>query len=605
MTVATEGPSVPAPIRLALIIDASSSSEGSDSPMLRRTIMSACDPANGNDWDEVVAIGTDRLPAFLSRDPSALAPSPTLVSSWTETSAQHLVFLPAGCELVGNATRGLRELIIHNPSVEFAYFDSTGYDRDAPNELVQPCHRPAFSPERLRAQMYLGQMFLLSRTVAEAFDADGTTLRTPIAHSDASRLTARCATVAHLPQVLYRFPYPDGATDPETVAERLIGHRERLQEENFPATAMIRPGPEAIIDLEPRLTTTPTVSIIIPTNGASRKIDDRTVVLCLQAVDSLIAKTSYVDYELVIVITPGAPPDLAAEVLSTIEARTGARQPTVRFCRDDRPFNFSNACNRGAVAAAGEILVFLNDDIRVEARNWLDRLVMYAGRPDVGAVGARLLYGDGSIQHAGIWARGGHPTHRYERFPADHTGYLNSLVVPQNCLAVTGACLAVSAEKFREVGGFSPEFPSSYNDVDLCLKLDDVGYRTVVDPAAVLTHFEASSRDPKIEDREIALLHERWRSVLVEDRFDNPHHLAPGSEEYPAPDPVITEQKRQAGWVDFLPRLWPLPRLTVEPVLDVDRASDDVRPGSAIGQSLGGEISDTGGETTDYSLAGR
>ena len=581
-------------VTLALIIDASSIDEGSDSPQLRRTILSACVPETGNEWDEVLVVGAERLPAFLPTGIGELSPRPLLTDVWTSATAEHLVFLPAGCELVSDATNSLRDLVIHNRTVDVAYFDSTGYDR-TDGQLVQPCHRPGFSPERLRAQMYLGQMLLIRRQLARSFDPTGELLQTPIAHSDASRLTATAASVAHLPQVLYRFPVPDGLTDPETAGERLAGHQRRLQEEGFPATAMIRPGAEAIIDLEPRLSDTPPVSIVIPTNGASRRIDGRSVVLCLQAVDSIIAKTSYVDYELVVVVTPGAPPDLAADVLAIIEARTGARQPTVRFCLDDRPFNFSNACNRGAVAAAGDVLVFLNDDTVVETRNWLDRLVMYAVRPDIGAVGARLLYGDGTIQHAGIWSRGGHPTHRYERFNADHAGYLNSLLVPQNCLAVTGACLAVTADKFREVGGFSPEFPSSYNDVDLCLKLDDFGYRTVVDPATVLTHFEASSRDPHIDDWERELLHERWRTVLTNDRFDNPHHLSLGSEEFPAPDPVVTECKRLAGWVDHLPRLWPSPQLTIDPTL-VDHTQDN---------TPGGATNDSGGTSNNYVPAGR
>jgi GT2 family glycosyltransferase len=150
-------------------------------------------------------------------------------------------------------------------------------------------------------------------------------------------------------------------------------------------------------------------------------------------------------------------------------------------------------------------------------------------------VGARLCYEDGRVQHSGIWSRGGHPTHRYEGWPSDAGGYLGALRVTQNCLAVTGACLAIERTKFDLVGGFSPVFPNSYNDVDLCLKLWDRGLRTVVEPRAELFHFEASTRDPSITDDDLAALHDRWRWRLNHDPFDNPNHTAERSEEWPLP----------------------------------------------------------------------
>ena len=555
---------------LTLIVDASG--QAKPEAAAARTIASAYDRVQGSSWNEILVIGVDRLPRTThsigtgQTTGSGDTPRLRVVTKWTKATGHHLVFIRAGCELADNAADQIRYMLTHNRTLELGYFDSTGYNPLKPAELIDPCHRPAFSPERLRAQMYLGQMFVVAHPKALAFDPGGSLLVSP-SHSTLGRLAARCATVAHLPQVLYR--YPVDATNADIgesggASVRLADHQARLDDEEFPATAVLRPGSESIIDLEPRLVSTPKVSIIIPTNGSSRLIDEQSVVLCLQAVESIVARTTYADYELVIVITPGAPAGLVVDLLAAIESQAEARQPTVRFCRDDRPFNFSDACNRGAVAAAGDVLVFLNDDTKVESANWLDRLIMYATRPNIGAVGARLLYGDGTIQHAGIWARGGHPAHRYAGFVADHPGYMDALSVPQNCLAVTGACLAVEADKFVEVGGFSPEFPSSYNDVDLCLKLDDVGYRTVVDPTVVLSHYEASTRDPVIEDWELEVLHRRWRSVLNADRFDNPHHLAPESEEFPAPDPMVTEQKRLAGWLDFHPRLWPPPQLTLE-----------------------------------------
>ncbi len=524
-------------------------------------------------WTEVVTVG--HAPRYFAGGadvpPEPGMRRPTPVESWAQTTADYLVFIPADCRLAADAHAAIHEMIRHNPSVDFAYFDSSGYDLSDPGRLAEPCHRPGYSPERLRAQMYLGEVFMVSRSVADATttaEIEPDAIAAPLTHEAAMALTAASATIGHIPRSLYRTPEGrppvEAAVALSDPAERLARHQRRLDRSGFPAKSRLRDGAEHIIHLEPALPATPPVSIIIPTNGSQREIDGRPTVLCLQAIDSVIENTSYPDYELVLVVTPGAPTDLATQVVSTIDSHRPDRQPTVRFCRDDRRFNFSNACNRGAVAADGDYLVFLNDDTIIDSADWLQRMVMYASRPDIGAVGARLHYGNGRIQHAGIWTRGGHPSHRYERFPADHPGYLDSLVVPQNCLAVTGACLAVAADKFRQAGGFSPRFPSSFNDVDLCLKLDDLGYRTVVDPDVVLTHFEASSRDPKIDEWELALLHERWRSLIVDDPYDNPHHLAPESEEFPPPDPMVTEQKRLAGQVDFLPRIWPRTPLVVD-----------------------------------------
>ena len=580
---------------LALVICANRPGRSSGEPLDRRW-----DDLAG--WTEVVVVDGDAEPgSVLAPDPGVDAgpdadgvPAaehpgprpgadvslrrPLPVAGWWATRSEHLVFVPEDCIVAPDAFDVIHDLIVHNPGVDFAYFDSTGYHAADPVRLAEPHHRPGYSPDRLRAQMYLGDMFLVSRPVAEAAEmkqgAPHATVTAPPTHESVLTMAALSGAIAHVPRMLYRVPLPEPAhpveerrpaTAPPSISNRTAGQR-ILDETGFPARVRAAAADDGILRFDPEMVTKPSVSIIMPTNGSQRSIDGRPTVLCLQAIDSVIAKTSYPDYELVLVVTPGAPPDLAAQVLSTVDAHSPNLQPTIRFCRDDRPFNFANACNRGAVAAAGEFLVFLNDDTVVDTENWLQRLTMYGSRPDIGAVGARLHYGNGRIQHAGIWTRGGHPSHRYERFPADHPGYMHSLLVPQNCLAVTGACLGVANDKFRQVGGFSPEFPSSFNDVDLCLKLDDLGYRTVVDPEILLTHYEASSRDPKIDDWELALLHERWRSIITDDPYDNPHHLAPRSEEYPAPDPFVTEQKRLAGLIDFMPRVWPRPRLTAEPI---------------------------------------
>jgi GT2 family glycosyltransferase len=253
-------------------------------------------------------------------------------------------------------------------------------------------------------------------------------------------------------------------------------------------------------------------------------------------VQSVISETAYPNYELVMVLDRNSSQELEDNLIDIGGDR-------VRIVRDESEFSFAAASNLGAIASDGEILTFLNDDTEVAMSDWLERVVMYATRPALGAIGVKLLYADGRIQHAGVWARAGGPGHRYPGYRASHPGYMNSLWLAQNCIAVTGACLTVERRKFEEVGGFSTLFPLNFNDVDLCLKLSSAGYRTVVDCATVHTHLESSTRDPAVKDWEYYRLRDRWERFLERDPWDNPHHIAHGVEEFPPPRTSTTALK--------------------------------------------------------------
>jgi len=149
---------------------------------------------------------------------------------------------------------------------------------------------------------------------------------------------------------------------------------------------------------------------------------------------------------------------------------------------------------------------------------------MYSQMPDVGAVGGRLVWEDGRLQHVGIlFENGGYPGHIYRGFAGDFNGYSNNVLVAQNYLAVTAACLMTPRETFERVGGFSTSFPMNYNDMDYCLKLRTDGQRVVYDPDTVLYHFESSSRSTEVEDWEKDQLRARWLPQTTVDPSTNPH----------------------------------------------------------------------------------
>ena len=204
------------------------------------------------------------------------------------------------------------------------------------------------------------------------------------------------------------------------------------------------------------------------------------------------------------------------------------------------PFNFSALNNAAVKHARGDYLCFLNNDVEMVDGDWLFLLIRQAMRSDVGAVGARLLYPDGALQHAGVVTGvGGGAAHAHRNLRDADGGYFLRDRLPQQVSAVTAACLVVSKEKFLEVGGFDEvDFPVAFNDVDLCLKLNARGWQSFYEPRAILIHHESKSRgsDSAKENRqrfagELAALKRHWRTDQLRDPFHHPH-LSPFCEQF-------------------------------------------------------------------------
>jgi GT2 family glycosyltransferase len=440
--------------------------------------------------------------------------------------------------------------------VDFVFSDEDHLDF-ATDERINPFYKPGFSMERLRQQMYLGHLIVCRRSLAVEVGGFRPGFDGSQDHDLALRAVEKARKVLHIPKLLYHWRESPTSTAMDSGAKdwayeagvRVVASH--LERTGFPATASRNRHWPGIIDLTPALERHPLVSIIIPTGGTSRLVQGQERVLVEEAVRSVSTRSSYPNYEIIVVLDQNSPDELAEQI------QDAAPSEQVICVRDDRPFNFAKACNLGAARAEGEVLVFLNDDTEISMQGWMERLVMYATRPDIGAVGAKMIYGDRRIQHAGTWSRCGNPAHRYVGYMADHPGYLAALATAQNCISVTAACLSVEATKFREVGGMATVFPLAYNDVDLCLKLSRSGYRTVVDCATEVIHHESSSRDPAVTDAELETLQRRWGAVLWADPYDNPNHTAPGVEEYPPTAPIVVDLREHFDESDFRARAWP------------------------------------------------
>jgi GT2 family glycosyltransferase len=349
------------------------------------------------------------------------------------------------------------------------------------------------------------------------------------------KVTEQARAVLHVPRVLYHWRTLESSTAGSGEAAKpwafeagkraIQAHCERI---GMPARCERDPDDPGVYHLQPELVDEPLVSIVIPTAGQVREIRYQPVVLVSHCLRSIVETSSYKNYELVVVVDSPADPALLEELrqigdqrlVDQLEAIAGDRLRLVRF---DGPFSFSRKINQGAIASQGEHLLLLNDDIEVATPDWIERMVMYSGMEEIGAVGGRLVLEDGRLQHVGVRFQGGLPGHPYLGFRSDFRGYANGVRVAGNCLAVTAACLMTRRQLFEQLGGLDRAFPVNYNDVDYCLKLLHSGYRNVFDPYAELFHFETSSRATgSVSDQELQTLRDRWGRVLRRDPYYNP-----------------------------------------------------------------------------------
>lgn len=262
-----------------------------------------------------------------------------------------------------------------------------------------------------------------------------------------------------------------------------------------------------------KMASAPHVTIVMPTR-------DRPAML-RRSVASLLERTVYPAFDLVIVDNDSTDP-AALAALSTME-----RDPRVTRIDVPGPFNFSRLCNLGAASARGEVLIFLNNDVEITEGGWAAELAARASEPDTGAVGCLLLYPDGRIQHAGIVVGMGEGAgHCDAGLPASAAGWLQRNGAVHEISAATGACLAVERVKFLAAGGFDElRLPIEFNDIDLCLRLEELGFQTVWTPFARLTHFESASRGKATFRRldahakERAYFQRRWADRLRDDPF--------------------------------------------------------------------------------------
>ena len=435
---------------------------------------------------------------------------------------EFVVLLDHDDKLHPDALALVAEALDREPEADYIYTDEDKIDRIGLHS--GPFFKPDWSPERMRTQMYSCHLSALRRSLVEEVGGFDPRFEGSQDWDLVLKVTERAREVIHIPRILYHWRALDTSTAGggeeakpwafEAGARAVQAHCERI---GLQARVERDPTLPGLYHLRPALEDQPRVSIVIPTNGQRREVRYEQVTLVEHCVRSIVETSSYTNYEIVCVADSSTDPT----VIAALEEIAGNRLRTISY---EEEFNFSAKINLGAEHSDAEMLLLLNDDIEVATPDWIERLVMYARHPGIGAVGGRLLWEDGRLQHAGVlFENGGLPGHIYRGFARSFKGYSNNANVAQNYLAVTGACMMTPATDFREVGGFSTELPVNYNDMDYCLKLRTRGLRVVYDPDTILYHFESSTRSSEVENWEKQALIERWLPLTAVDPSTSPY----------------------------------------------------------------------------------
>ena len=422
-----------------------------------------------------------------------------------------------------NALLEVAQVILRNPHVRLIYSDEDKITKKGIR--ISPYFKPDWNLALLRSHNLITHLGVYHADTVKEIGGFRVGLEGAQDYDLALRLIEKLTPeqIFHIPKILYHWRiHPQSTADISANAKpyaMLNGERalnEHLQRVGTKARAeLIGHGYRVHYELPlPR----PRATLIILTR------DKRD--LLKRCIESILQKTEYSNYEILVV-------DNSSKELETFDyfADLEGRQ-VARIIRDDGDFNFSRLNNLGVRSATGEILVLMNNDLEVIDNCWLAEMVSLAIQPEAGAVGAKLLYPDGRIQHGGvILGIGGWAGHAHKGFPRRSLGYAGRLSLVSEFSAVTGACLALRKELFEKVGGFDEvELAVACNDVDLCLRLRKMGYRNVWTPNAKLYHHESASRgyedtpDKKARfEAEKAVMMRRWGKQLQVDPAYNPN----------------------------------------------------------------------------------
>ncbi len=449
--------------------------------------------------------------------PFACAPHAPLAERWN-AAARHfpadlLLRLQPGDKLHPAALHYFAQTARQQPQARLIYSDEDVLD--ARGERSDPYFKPDWSPDLFFAQDYLHLSLVYTHSAFQAVGGFSAAYPGFENYDLSLRLLAQqmgTEQIVHIPRVLYHAqPQTRNPAVQQAAVQAYFQRQQPEVQVTQTRTGHLRvqyPLPEK----------PPPVSVIIPTRD---KLE-----LLMGTVEGLLYHTDYPDLQIIILDNGSQAPETLA-YLQTMDAQ----HPCFQVIRHDAPFNYSQLNNLGVKQATSEVLALLNNDLKMMHKDWLREMVSQALRREIGAVGAKLYYQDDTLQHAGVvTGLGGLAGHAFKHVLREMPAYQWRPFLTHNLGAVTAACLVLRKSVFEAAGGFDEKLKVAFNDVDLCLRIRQLGYRILWTPYAELYHLESASRGADDTPRkyrqlqkEIAYMRQRWGDYLQHDPYYNPN----------------------------------------------------------------------------------
>ena len=411
---------------------------------------------------------------------------------------------------------------IEQKNADFIYSDENTFHHQ-PADAFCPHYKPDFSPDTLRSYNYICHFTVFKKTLLDEVGLFRKQFDGSQDYDMILRLTEKAQNIVHIPKIIYYWRAHEASVASDisaktycldaaknALSEHLnrVGLKGEVQDSRIPS----------VYKIQYEIIGTPMISILIPNKD---HVDDLS-----KCINSILEKSSYDNYEIIIIENNSE----ESETFNYYDTIKDNAKINVVYWEGE--FNYSAINNFGARYAIGDYILLLNNDVEVITCDWLEQMLMFAQRSDVGAVGAMLYYPDDTIQHAGvILGIGGVAGHSHKNFSRNDYGYASRLALAQNLSAVTAACMLMPKTVFDEVGGLDEGFKVAFNDVDLCMRIRQKGYLIVFTPFAELYHYESKSRG--LEDTaekqerfkgEIDRFQERWGEILKKgDPYYNPN----------------------------------------------------------------------------------
>ena len=431
-------------------------------------------------------------------------------------TGDYIALLDHDDELAIDALFENAKLINQHPEADFIYSDEDKLS--AEGDRHDPFFKPDWSPDYFHSCMYTCHLGVYRRSLVWAIGGFRVGYDGSQDYDLVLRVVEHTQQVYHIPKILYHWRVIPASVTSSSDAKPWAYEAARRALEDM----LIRsdyPGRveagarEGFYRIRREIQGNPLVSIVIPSAGKALE-PEASRCLLEDCIHSIRDRSCYRNLEIIVV--DGY--DVSDRVMEAIAG------DDLHFVHCADPFNFAQRINLGVAKAQGEFVLLLNDDVEVLTSDWIESMLEFAQQPEIGAVGAKLFYPNGTLQHIGVMVLGGNPGHAFHQVAGDHPGYFLSNLVNRNYLAVTAACLMMRRSLYKELGGMDEAFPLNYNDVDLCLKAHQAGYRQVVTPYAQLLHYESASRQPGLQPQEWQTLNNKWQPYFEQLNYNDPYY---------------------------------------------------------------------------------